>query len=120
MEEEVCLVGRFYKASSNCIVYDIFCGISVSIFSLKPGSIYIRLIDKVDPNKTLVVFHSLFPVRFSLGHYCSSFYIGGLVSKSTLVPTVYIGINTVSSTSIINHLSLLYGFSQNSMPYACI
>ena len=54
MEEEVCLVGRSSESSLNRVVYDIFCGISVRIFSLTSGSGSILLIDTVDPNETLV------------------------------------------------------------------
>ena len=80
----------------------LFCGSSVDIFSLKPGLGSIRLIDTVYPNKTLVGLHLFFPVRFILGHYCSSFYVGDLVSKRTLVLALCIGMNTVLSTLIIN------------------
>ena len=80
----------------------------------------ILLIDIVHPNNTLFIFHSFSPVRLSIGHYCSSFYVGDLVSKRTLVPAVCIGMNIVSSTLIISNFSLSYGLSQNSIPYAHI
>ena len=92
----------------------------MSICSLKPGSASIRLIDTVDPNETRFGFYSFFPVRFSLGNSCSYFSIGDIVSKITFVPTVYNGMNTVSSISIFNTFYLLYGLSQNGMPYARI
>ena len=92
----------------------------MSIFSLKPGSVSIQLIDKVDPNETLVGLHSFFPVMFSIGHSCSFFYVGCIVSKSTLVPAVCIGMNTVLSISIFYPFSLLYGLSHNGIPYARI
>ena len=68
----------FSKASSNRVVCAVFHGSSVIICSLKPGSGSIRLIDTVDPNKELVGFHKFFPVRFSIGHSCSSFSIGDI------------------------------------------
>ena len=87
---------------------------------MKLGSGSIRLINTVDPNETLVGFHSIFTVRFSLGHSCSYFYVGDLVSKRTLVPAGCNGMNTVSSTAIFNIFSLLYELSQNGIPYARI
>ena len=71
----------------------------------------------MDPNKTVFGFHSLFLVGFSLEHFCSSFSVGGIISKKTLVPAVCIGMNKVSSTSIINPFYFYYGLYQNGMPY---
>ena len=91
-----------------------------AFISHKPGSGSILLIHTVDPNKKLVGFHSFFPLRFSIWHYCIYFSVGDLVSKRILVPAVCNGMHIVSSTLILNPFSLLYGLSQKGMPYARI